>query len=90
MQIVFFTAAALVFGWMIWVMLFRKTHSSQQYSPFKLWHILWPPMIFQHLLNFSDSKPIGDKKPTRQKILFVLFLLVVIVGFFFDPFRKFK
>jgi hypothetical protein len=80
-----YSLGALVLGWMV----LRKPNVDQLRLRFKLWHILWPPFVIRHLTESGNANVGGKVNGRRQKILFALFLLILLLAFFFDPFRKF-
>ena len=78
---------ALGFSWLSWLMLARKSEPKPK-QKFKLWHLLWPPALVQHLDAINIRFGSGEYKIKREKFLFLLFVLICMLAVIFDPFPK--
>jgi hypothetical protein len=78
---------ALGFSWLTWLMLSRKSDPKSK-PKFKLWHLLWPPALVQHIDAINIRFGSGKQKINREKFLFVLFIVICLLAVMFDPFPK--
>ena len=78
-----------MFAWVIWWMMYRRqSNADQPMLKFKLWHLIWPPMLFRHLEQISNARGRGRLNLRRERILFAIFIAIALLAVLFDPFSR--